>query len=579
MLVTLCNLIAEEKGGWIQSTNRKKCKIWNPNPIPNESITWTGKCESGYAQGTGIMTWFKNGKENGMYEGVLLNGVMDGVGKYSFPNGNIYDGEWVKGKRTGKGTFYWPNGDYYVGDFIENKRTGKGVTYLKDGRIKVGGWLNDQSDGISIHYDKDGNISKSGRWSYGSLRESFAVDPMDERLGKPEVLKEVAKILLSRQMAKEEELAEIQHWKEENSWVIDPNTGCKAWNGNPQPNEHMTWSGDCIDGLTDGKGTFIWYKDGKPGSRYIGTMKAGKYDGEGIFYFTSGRRYEGEFQDGKRQGNGIYYYQDGGKYEGGIQNGKRHGKGIYYYPSGHRYEGEFQNDERSGKGIYYYEEGRYHKGQYVNGNLNGYGVYVKFGTIVKSGRWKNDELVESFPLDLHDPRITSEEEYQAYQKKLAEEHQAYLKQQEEAEKARAANIRKVKTAENANQLYILGYRLENTDVESAKLAYNKILDKYPSSDLIAKVIDRLEKLKGEASTPQKASSTRFSVGDMVCMRAETILSTQTIKGFVENVSDDRIQIRIGSISGGLWDTLNYKGVEIKEGTIIWDEDVNWDYCR
>ena len=46
---------------WITTTN-KPCKVWNPNPEPNESVTWTGPCKDGYANGKGILFWTENGK-------------------------------------------------------------------------------------------------------------------------------------------------------------------------------------------------------------------------------------------------------------------------------------------------------------------------------------------------------------------------------------------------------------------------------------------------------------------------------------------------------------------------------------
>jgi hypothetical protein len=46
---------------WI--TTDKRCKVWNPNPQPNESVTWSGECINGKAHGNGILIWYKNGIE------------------------------------------------------------------------------------------------------------------------------------------------------------------------------------------------------------------------------------------------------------------------------------------------------------------------------------------------------------------------------------------------------------------------------------------------------------------------------------------------------------------------------------
>lgn len=41
------------------------CKLVNPNPVPNETVRWSGACKNGYAQGSGTLTWFKDGVKNG----------------------------------------------------------------------------------------------------------------------------------------------------------------------------------------------------------------------------------------------------------------------------------------------------------------------------------------------------------------------------------------------------------------------------------------------------------------------------------------------------------------------------------
>ena len=35
----------------------------------------------------------------------------------------------------------------------------------------------------------------------------------------------------------------------EPGWTADPQTGCRVWNGAPQGNETISWSGRCQNGL------------------------------------------------------------------------------------------------------------------------------------------------------------------------------------------------------------------------------------------------------------------------------------------------------------------------------------------
>ena len=61
------------------------------------------------------------------------------------------------------------------------------------------------------------------------------------------------------------------------AWVTDPRTGCKATNPNPKPNETITWTGECRNGLTQGLGAVIWYKDGVLGSISVTNYTDGKW--------------------------------------------------------------------------------------------------------------------------------------------------------------------------------------------------------------------------------------------------------------------------------------------------------------
>ena len=69
--------------------------------------------------------------EDGTYDGEFLWSKEDGVGIYSYSNGDLYDGQWKSGLRHGKGRFRWQNGVEYYGDWKNGFREGIGkYTYL-----------------------------------------------------------------------------------------------------------------------------------------------------------------------------------------------------------------------------------------------------------------------------------------------------------------------------------------------------------------------------------------------------------------------------------------------------------------
>ncbi len=79
---------------WITTTNQP-CKVWNPEPQPNESVTWSGECKDGFASGRGTLSWTENGKPDVVYQGDYANGKRNGHGVMITPDGNHIEGEWV----------------------------------------------------------------------------------------------------------------------------------------------------------------------------------------------------------------------------------------------------------------------------------------------------------------------------------------------------------------------------------------------------------------------------------------------------------------------------------------------------
>src|SRR5665213_2190996 len=80
--------------GWITATN-KPCKVWNPEPQPNESVTWSGPCKDGFASGKGILRWTEDGKPDAEFDGQYASGKRNGSGVMITPEGQRIEGEWA----------------------------------------------------------------------------------------------------------------------------------------------------------------------------------------------------------------------------------------------------------------------------------------------------------------------------------------------------------------------------------------------------------------------------------------------------------------------------------------------------
>lgn len=98
-MIALASAAAAQDGdaappGWITATNQP-CKIWNPEPQANESVTWSGGCVDGLASGKGVLRWTENGMPDIEFDGEYAHGKRNGAGVLVTPDGHRMVGEWV----------------------------------------------------------------------------------------------------------------------------------------------------------------------------------------------------------------------------------------------------------------------------------------------------------------------------------------------------------------------------------------------------------------------------------------------------------------------------------------------------
>ena len=151
-LIVVCLLLSPigVKAGEWTADNKTNCKVWNNDPQPNESVSWSGECVNGYASGSGILIWYKEGKETDRYEGQMNNGKRTGKGAYTWADGGKYVGDFVNDNSHGKGTRTWARGDRYEGDFVNDKRTGKGIYICRSGQRYTGDFQEGNPVGFTI---------------------------------------------------------------------------------------------------------------------------------------------------------------------------------------------------------------------------------------------------------------------------------------------------------------------------------------------------------------------------------------------------------------------------------------------
>jgi hypothetical protein len=91
-------------------TDANGCKIFDPHPVPNETVTWSGSCHEGYASGPGVVQWLREGVPHTRSEGTLVAGKATGAVLLTTADGIKFDGQFVAGQPSGHDVRLDPEG-------------------------------------------------------------------------------------------------------------------------------------------------------------------------------------------------------------------------------------------------------------------------------------------------------------------------------------------------------------------------------------------------------------------------------------------------------------------------------------
>ena len=119
---------------WMEISGRRGCYVWNPNPQPGETVTWTGECSGGLAQGTGTVTWVHDGGEQAV-TGRRRDGKEDGYTVMRSSDGGVSEGPYVDGEPHGTWVIRQADGTVGEGPFVDGARNGTWVYRWVDGNV------------------------------------------------------------------------------------------------------------------------------------------------------------------------------------------------------------------------------------------------------------------------------------------------------------------------------------------------------------------------------------------------------------------------------------------------------------
>ncbi len=106
--------LAQTQTGRFVKVENRDCQVWNPGPVPNETVYWTGICKDGLGEGRGIISYgtVVNGRPNVSISKVVLNGGRHtGYGEHYSRTGKVTRRIYENGRTRESVIFEYPSGE------------------------------------------------------------------------------------------------------------------------------------------------------------------------------------------------------------------------------------------------------------------------------------------------------------------------------------------------------------------------------------------------------------------------------------------------------------------------------------
>lgn len=184
----------------------------------------------------------------------------------------------------------------------------------------------------------------------------------------------------------------------EDYWIKTSSQNCEIWSDRAiSEDDRITWTGDCVDGKTNGSGLLIWTQNGKIHARYQGKMAGGKMQGKGVLVepAASGSGFDvvaGAFEDGVLNGRATYKSAEGAIFMGSFKDNQIHGDALWIEPDGSSFAGEFVNGAAQGTGSSISADGEFYQGDFVSNDRHGHGTVIFPDGGKYTGEFRQDEM-------------------------------------------------------------------------------------------------------------------------------------------------------------------------------------------
>ncbi len=162
--------------------------IWRYRNVPaydpaSVFAEYKGAMKDGRAEGEG--SYFD--KAGFTYKGGWRNGLIDGFGRLTLPNGDEYVGQVRAGKANGTGRYVDITGEIFEGSFVDGERQGIGTTTLPNGNSYRSTWQagNETADSRQLRLAQSGGQVVPG--GANDIRIGITIDKSKAREGEKDL--------------------------------------------------------------------------------------------------------------------------------------------------------------------------------------------------------------------------------------------------------------------------------------------------------------------------------------------------------------------------------------------------------
>ena len=160
-------------GQWLKDG---ACSLFSSNAVPGDTVSWTGTCVDGFAEGLGTATFAHEGQTQSFTANFVHGVIPDGHVITRWGQGWSYDGETIGGRFNGPGILTTDRSDRFDGFWNDGKMTGFGVLLRANGERYAGDWKDDKPNGSGEFRHADGSFL-SGEFVDGKLEKAVVPSP------------------------------------------------------------------------------------------------------------------------------------------------------------------------------------------------------------------------------------------------------------------------------------------------------------------------------------------------------------------------------------------------------------------